>query len=174
MRQLLIIVLAFCILFTACSMPALASVFSVSGQVTDADGRPLPGANVTLIDQNYNNLSVRTTNDNGGFDFVNVNGTTSTITVRVSYFDGKNTYVNPSYYYRWYPANGIQLINTSETRLESYRMPASTITVVPTPLAPRPQELQEAQQYNVHVLGLAIILGLLGLGGLYLLLKNEL
>ncbi len=169
MRQLLIILLAFGTLLTACSLPALASTFSISGQVTDADGHPLPGANVTLIDMNFNNLSVRTTLDSGDFDFVNVNQTTSVISVRVSYFDGKNTYMNPDYYYRWYPAQGIQFINTSETRLDSYHLPANA--VVPTPLAPRPQE---AQQYNVPVFGLAVILGLVVLGGLYLLLKSKL
>lgn len=174
MRQLLIILLAFGILLMACSLPAMASTFSISGQVTDADGHLLPGANVTLMDLNYNNISIRTTGDNGNFDFVNVNATTSVVTVRVSYFDGTSTYTNPSYYYRWYPAQGIQLINTSETRLDSYRLPALAVTLMPTPHAPRPQEPGEVQQYNVPALSLAVILGLALLGGLYLLLKNEL
>jgi Carboxypeptidase regulatory-like domain len=144
--------------------------------VTDADGRPLPGANVTLIDMNFKSMGIKVTDENGNFDFVNMNSTTNTVSVRVSYFDGTKVYENPSYFYLWYPAKGMQYVNHNETRLESYRLPSTAVTLAPTIHPPPPLNIQPTSQpaveYNVPALALACILGIVSIFGIYFLFKK--
>jgi hypothetical protein len=105
--------------------PASASgtPFSLSGQVLDRYGAPLQGANVTLIDNSFKVIAARQTNENGIYDFVNVLSDTDTVSVRVNLTRDGKTYEIPSYYTRWYPAKGIQYINSNETRFPGYPAP---------------------------------------------------
>lgn len=105
--------------------PASASgtPFTLSGQVLDRYGAPLQGANVTLIDNSYKVIAVRQTNENGIYDFVNVLSDTDTVSVRVNLTQDGKTYEIPSYYTRWYPAKGVQYINSIETRFPGYPAP---------------------------------------------------
>ena len=113
---------AFLIVFI---VPAFAAgqTFSVSGQVIDATGSPVAGANVTLIDNNFNVISLKTTNTEGRYDFINVNSSTDTVTVRVSLEKNGKTYRVPSYYTRWYPAQGVYTIKNEETQFADYPEP---------------------------------------------------
>lgn len=106
-------------------IPAFAAgePFTISGQVIDAVGYPVAGANVSLIDNNYKVIGVRTTNDEGNYDFVNVISDTDTVTVRVSLGKNGKTYKVPSYYTRWYPSRGILYINKGETQFADYPEP---------------------------------------------------
>ena len=100
------------------------TAFSISGQVIDRYGDPLPGATVTLIDNNFNTIATKTTNQNGNFDFLNVVAETNTCTVRVSYTDSDGTkYDMPTYYVKWYPTSNIQYIPSSQTQIPNYPQP---------------------------------------------------
>jgi len=127
MRRILLFICSALAAFSfAFIMPALADsqLFSISGQVIDATGSPVAGANVTLIDYAYNVIGVMKTDDNGSYDFVNVNSSTATITVRVSLDKNGKTYKVPSYYTRWYPAQGNVSIKSEETQFADYPEPA--------------------------------------------------
>ncbi|HTX44277.1 MAG TPA: carboxypeptidase-like regulatory domain-containing protein, partial [Methanocella sp.] len=109
----------------ACASPALASgsPFSLSGQVIDRYGNPVQGANVTLLDFNYKIIKVVQTNDNGNYDFINVEAAADTVTVRVNLTKDGKAYDIPSYYTKWYPSKGMQFINSSETQFPAYPPP---------------------------------------------------
>jgi protocatechuate 3,4-dioxygenase beta subunit len=102
---------------------ASGSPFSVSGQVVDRYGNPVQGANVTLLDFNHNIIGIVHTNGNGNYDFINVLADTDTVTVRVNLTKNGKAYEIPSYYTRWYPARGMQFINSSETTFPGYPQP---------------------------------------------------
>ena len=107
--------------------PALAagSNFSISGQVVDALGNPVQGADVTLIDYNYHILGINTTNQDGDYDFVNVVSDVDTVTVRVNLTRDGVTYEIPAYYTLWYQSKGIQYINSSQTQFPNYPPPTA-------------------------------------------------
>ena len=107
------------------SAPAFAtgSPFSVSGQVIDRYGNPVQGANVTLLDNSYQAIGEKTTYDDGAYDFVNVVSNTDTVTVRVNFTNDGKIYTVPSYYTRWYAANGIQTIPANEAQFPDYPAP---------------------------------------------------
>jgi hypothetical protein len=99
--------------------------FSISGQVIDASGNPVPGANVTLMD-NYNNvLREETTGQNGTYNFLNVVSDSNMVAVTVDFTKDGVAYTNPAFYIiHWYPAMGIQTIPGSQTRIIDYPPPA--------------------------------------------------
>ena len=103
---------------------AQGSPFSISGMVVDRYGNPLAGAQVTLIDFNYQVLGTKTTGPDGTFDFLNVVADTGTCTVQVQYTDSQGTvHKTPSYYIRWYNTVGIQTIPSTETVIPDYPLP---------------------------------------------------
>lgn len=122
LSYLLMFTVAATLLFVS-SASAAGTYFSISGQVLDRYGAPLQGANVTLIDNSYKAIAVKQTNENGGYDFVNVLSDTDTVSVRVSLTRDGKTYEIPSYYTRWYAARGIQVINSGETQFPGYPEP---------------------------------------------------
>jgi|GEM_PF-4045199 len=104
---------------------ASGTPFSVSGQVVDRFGNPLEGAQVTLVDSNYNIINVKMTNDNGDYDFNNVVADTDTCRVRVSYTDPQgNKYDMPDYYVLWVNTKGLQFIPPSQTYISGYPQPS--------------------------------------------------
>ena len=102
---------------------AQTSTFSVSGEVTDANGNPVPGAIVTLIDSNFNVLGTKTTGDDGTYNFLNVVSNTGTVKVEVNITKDGVTYAVPSYYTNWVNAEGIQIIPSSQTQISDYPPP---------------------------------------------------
>ena len=72
------------------SLPAAAlaqsSMGTVSGTVTDAAGAVVPGASVTLVNQETNVHAARVTNDDGYYAFVNVRPGTYTLTIELTGF----------------------------------------------------------------------------------------
>src|SRR5512139_2827629 len=62
---------------------AQTSMGAVNGTVTDATGGLVPGATVTLVSETTNVRSVRQTNQNGHFVFVNVRPGTYTLTIEM-------------------------------------------------------------------------------------------
>jgi hypothetical protein len=102
---------------------AQSTPFSISGQVVDAKGNPVTGAIVTLIDNNYNVLGTETTGQDGTYDFLNVVSNTSMVTVSVSFTADGVAYTLPSYFTRWYPTQGIQIVPSSETQFYDYPPP---------------------------------------------------
>src|SRR5208337_2140848 len=89
---------------------AQSAPFSISGQVIDANGNPVSGAIVTLIDSNYNVLGTKMTGNDGTYDFLNVISNYGTVTVRANFTKDNVTYTVPSYYTRWYNAQGVQAV----------------------------------------------------------------
>jgi protocatechuate 3,4-dioxygenase beta subunit len=102
------------------------TTFSIDGKVLDRLGNPIPGADVTLIDWNFNTIRSMKTTDTGNFDFLNVVADTDTCTVKISYTDsdGKK-YESPSPYNRakWYPTKGMQFVLEKETVILNYPPP---------------------------------------------------
>ncbi len=135
--RLHVILLAVAITAIAFTAPALAGTCTVSGIVTDADGSPVQGATVTLFDGNRADVMTIETDAGGQFSFVNVSVVTDVCTVRVFYNDRHQTYTNPSYFNKWYPATGVQFIDKNNTILETYHKPLpSPSSLIPSALAP--------------------------------------
>src|ERR1044071_3745277 len=81
-RKLLL--LLFCgaiLLWTMSTWAQSTSAGTIVGQVTDATGAVVPGANVSLIDRSTGTTKTMTTNDAGRYVYVNVNPGTYDITV---------------------------------------------------------------------------------------------
>ena len=98
--------------------------FSISGEVIDANGNPVPGANVTLLD-NYNNvLEEETTGQSGTYQFLNVVSNTKMVAVTVDFTKDGVAYTNPYYIIHWYPANGAEDIPGNATQITDYPPPA--------------------------------------------------
>lgn len=121
-------------LFASPALADTAIVNTVTGQVTDSTGVPLPGATVSLVDASYLEIARNTSDSVGAFTFQNADDRgTGYIKVIVSYVrDGKayNLTKSPA---TWYSANA-SLINISseETSLASYP---------PLPESTRPQQV---------------------------------
>ena len=103
--------------------------FSISGEVIDANGNPVPGALVTLLDNTHNVLGERTTGQNGTYDFLNVLSDTTTVTVMVNFTKDGVIYTDPSdYIIHSYPARGSQTIPGNATQIPDYPPPAFSPT----------------------------------------------
>src|SRR5512141_58288 len=72
------------LLISPASARAQTSMGGVNGTVTDSTGAVVPGATVTLVSEATNVQSVRHTNQNGYFVFVNVRPGTYTLTVELA------------------------------------------------------------------------------------------
>jgi hypothetical protein len=72
------------VLIATPSAVAQTSMGSVNGTVTDGTGGLVPGAAVTLVSEATNVQSVRQTNQNGYFVFVNVRPGAYTLTVELA------------------------------------------------------------------------------------------
>jgi hypothetical protein len=122
MRRILLIILALALL---CAAPALAGTCTIRGTVTDADGAPVPGAQVTLFDANRAEVTTVVTDAGGSFAFANVRVDTDVCTVRVFYNDRRQTYNNAAYFTESYPATGDQSIPKKDTRLGTLHLSTS-------------------------------------------------
>lgn len=71
-----------------CFDHACAGQCEVSGTVTDPNGAAVPGASVKLINQATKIESATTSNEDGYFNFVNVNPAMYTLRVEVQGFKG--------------------------------------------------------------------------------------
>lgn len=114
---------------TLAVLPALsvASVITVTGTVTDANGEPIPGANVTLIDDtlhgdSFNILGVTTTDLNGNFKFINLQTSGSNLVKPlVSYVHNGHNYSTQLNNIQWYDVSqGLLKLPVNETRLYEY------------------------------------------------------
>ncbi len=110
------------------SLPATAATCTVHGIVTDADGSPVPGADVTLFDGDRTELSSVKTNAAGSFTFSNVYVATDLCTVRVFYNDLHKTYNNAAYFDVWYQARGDVAIPAKDTQLGTYHRTTTVST----------------------------------------------
>lgn len=96
--------------------------FSATGQVTDANRRPLPGAEVHLYDGIYKEIGVTTSGANGNFSFDNVYASSPGCKVQVFYkADGKvyQTYLQNTI---WYPTDSGR-VAIYDARLYDYPEP---------------------------------------------------
>lgn len=118
--------------------PAFATGnFTISGTVSDANGAPIQGADVTLADNYEHPVKTIKTDANGNFLFEDANVSTNLCALLVSYYDGNTTIKLPGYYIKRYPASGIQHVDPSESRFDFYTLPGSTpnVTAAPTIIA---------------------------------------
>ncbi len=62
------------IALTVAVMPGIVprGDYHATGTVTDANGDPVAGAEVTLLDDSYSVLAATTTDANGNFEFLNI------------------------------------------------------------------------------------------------------
>ncbi len=114
------------LLIVAFAAPVAASTSTIRGTVTDTDGRPVPGADVTLFDGYRTEIMSVKTGTTGSFTFTDVGLDTSYFTVRAFYNDGHQTYTNAGYFTTQYETKGNVVIPLADTRLENYRRPASS------------------------------------------------
>ncbi len=128
MRRIFLIILALAGVALLCGAPALAGTCTIRGTVTDADGAPVQGAQVTLFDANRAEVTTTETDAGGGFAFVNARVGTDVCTVRVFYNDHRQTYTNAAYFTEWYPATGDRAIDKRDTRLAMYHSSGSPAT----------------------------------------------
>lgn len=136
MRRICLAMLALVGIAMLCAAPALAGTCTIRGTVTDADGNPVQGAQVTLFDANRAEVTTTETDVRGGFAFVNVRVDTDMCTVRVFYNDLRQTYTNAAYFTELYPATGDQFIDKKDTRLGGYHKAVSSTSSFPTSLNP--------------------------------------
>lgn len=67
-----LLLLIFCAMLLAQAVQAVAvegEYFSISGTVTDANWNPIPGALVTLYDNDFNRITTQYTTESGYFSF---------------------------------------------------------------------------------------------------------
>ena len=129
MRKALLIITALALL----SAPAMAGTCTIRGTVTDADGIPVGGAQVTLFDGNRAEVTTVETDAGGNFVIPGARVDTADCTVRVFYNDRRQTYNNAAYFTVSYPATGDRLIPVKDTRLETLHLSASASTPPRTP-----------------------------------------
>lgn len=96
-------------------------VFTVTGQVTDANGKPVPGAEVHLYDGIYKEVGVTTSDANGNFGFVNASAAAPGCKVQVFYRTGGKVFQTTLQNVLWYPTDiGTVKINAGDTTLYDY------------------------------------------------------
>lgn len=126
MGRVYFILLALLLLIIAITAPSEASAFTVRGTVTDADGRPVPDADVTLFDGYRTEIMSLKTSSTGSFSFTDVSVDTSYFSIRAFYNDGHQTYTNAGYFTTQYEVKGNMVIPLADTRLENYHRPVSS------------------------------------------------
>lgn len=142
--------------------------FSARGQVTDANGNPVPGADVTMVNMAYNAIASTKTDVNGNFAFDNVYKGGNVVKVVVSYTDKNGTmYSVPPEFGMWFSANGTVNVNKNSTQILDYPP-----TVQPISL-PSAKPLTQIP-INVSALAIAMVLGIVMLAGAYWLLRMKL
>ncbi len=125
MRAYTVLLLLSAIVLMAATTPALAShVFSVTGNVTDADAIPIPQANVTLLDNNRMPIAYALTDANGHFAFLNISSDTPGISVSVVFLAPPNGSTTVTKMSGWHETSAGQIIITdNETRFPDYILP---------------------------------------------------
>jgi hypothetical protein len=134
-KTFLLLILGMVLLSIAAPAFALSNeFFTLNGTVSDANWNPVPGANVTLYDNKFNDIANTVTNVNGNFLFQDENVTTYTCTVRVQLMEGGTLYKIPDYYFLWYRAVGNLSVSPAETHFEDYYVYGSKPMACPTPM----------------------------------------
>jgi hypothetical protein len=136
-KTLLLLILGAAILTTALQASATEGVyFSISGNVTDANWNPIPGALVTLYDNDFNRIATQYTLANGYFSFEGISVKSYLCNVRIAYTDNGTEYTIPGYYIPAYPAKDEQHIDPKQTHFDDYYLPDSKplVTLTPTPV----------------------------------------
>jgi hypothetical protein len=99
-------------------------VFTVTGQVTDANGKQLPGAEVHLFDGIYNEIGVTTSDASGNFRFANASAAAPGCKVQVFYRTDGKIFHTDLQNVLWYPTDIDTVeINAADTRLDDYPEP---------------------------------------------------
>lgn len=136
MKTLLILLAGAALL--AVALPASASdgvYFSVSGTVTDANWNPIPGALVTVYDNEFNRIITQDTNALGNFLIENVTVKSNTFHLTVSYTDANGEEHDlPGYYIPAITAKGDVKIDPAKTNFDFYTLPGSQPRITPTPI----------------------------------------
>jgi hypothetical protein len=139
MRSILTLIIGIMLLATA--LPASAvegEYFSLSGTVTDANWNPIPGALVSLYDNDFNQITTQDTNSQGYFAFQGVSVKSNVCHVRVSYTDSSGVeHKIPGYYIPAITAKGDIQVDPAQTHFDDYYLPGSQPKATPTP-APVP------------------------------------
>jgi hypothetical protein len=158
-----------CLFIMAFAVTAEADdTFSARGQVTDANGNPVPGADVTMVNMAYKAVASTKTDVNGNFTFNDVNKGGNVVKVVASYTDTNGrTYSMPPEFGMWFPANGTVNINKNATQILDYPP-----TVQPIDLSSMKPSAQIP--LNVSALAIALVLGIVILAGAYWLLRIKL
>jgi hypothetical protein len=101
---------------------ALAGTFTALGTVTDVDGNPVRGANVTLFDDSYRELATTTSDLNGNFVFTGVPyDKANLVKVKISLLENGRLYQTELQNVLWYDVStGVVKFNVNDTRLYSY------------------------------------------------------
>lgn len=168
MRRLNFVVFCMlCLFIMAFAVAAEADdTFSARGQVTDANGNPVPGADVTMVNMAHKAVASTKTDLNGNFAFDNVYKGGNVVKVVVSYTDKNGTmYSIPPEFGMWFPANGTVDINKNSTQILDYPptvQPANLPSTKPSTQIP----------LNVSALAIALMLGIVMLAGAYWLLRK--
>lgn len=126
------------LLLLAAALPASATegvYFSISGSVTDANWNPIPGALVTLYDNDFNRITTQDTNAQGYFAFEGVSVRSNLCNIRIAYTDADGVVHDlPGYYMPSYTASGNILIDPDQTHFDFYTLPGSVPRATPTPM----------------------------------------
>lgn len=123
------------VVLIASAAPAIASTCTVHGIVTDADGQPVQGADVTLFNGDRTEITSVKTGAAGNFVFPNVDVGTNLCTVRVFYNDLHKTYNNAAYFDVWYQASGDISVPIKDTQLGTYHRTSAASTSMGSPIS---------------------------------------
>ena len=176
-RQKLFVLGTLCLFIIVFAVSAEADdTFTAYGQVTDANGDYVSGANVTMENFAFKTVTSTTTDKNGSFAFINIPTENRMVKVYVSYTDENgNTYTIPPEFGLWYNAYGKIFINTISTQLTNYppsvaSSHASGLTTHPVnfPSTKTPAQMP----LNESAFVIAIVLGIILLAGAYWLLRK--
>lgn len=176
-RQQLFVLGILCLFIIVFAVSAEADdTFTAYGQVTDANGNYVSGANVTMENFAFKTVASTTTDKNGSFAFINIPTENRMVKVIISYTDEKgNTYAIPPEFGLWYNAFGKIFINTGSTQLTNYPPPVASSHV--SGLTTHPVNLPSTKPpsqmpLNEHAFIIAIVLGIILLAGTYWLLRK--
>jgi Carboxypeptidase regulatory-like domain len=122
MKAVYIGILAFIIALVISTQTYALTTFSVSGIVTDAEGIPLPGVSVTVLNDTNQSIARMYTSTDGRFAFENMSGNTSWIIVMMNYLTPTKKYAHRSYSLE-HEAVGHIVIPDNETRYSNYTLP---------------------------------------------------